>query len=129
MIANCVSVPSDTKFNTSTTLTMDASYAIPAPQALGQSPFFYYTPDPKPDHRQHGHFSPHPNGHPSTQMQQFNQMNGAPNTPVYSRPSSSCSQPQMTVSAVPQATLKSAMMSTTSPRPVFQKPAILVQDH
>src|SRR5437762_13605273 len=103
---------------------MDASYAIPAPQALGQSPFFYYTPDPKSDHRQHGHFSPHPSGLPSSQMQQFNQMNIAPNTPAYSRPSSSCSQPQMAMSAFNQAALKSAMTPTASPRSAFQKPAI-----
>jgi hypothetical protein len=117
-------IQNQSPFITTFFVTMDTSYAIPTTQALGQSPFFYYTPDPKPDHRQHGHFSPHPNGHPSSQMQQFNQqMNGQPNTPAYSRPSSSCSQVQM------QSALKSTMMSMASPQPVFQKPAILVQDH
>jgi len=32
----------------------------PYPPVMGPSPFFYYNPDPHPDHRQHGHFSPHP---------------------------------------------------------------------
>lgn len=31
---------------------------------MGQSSFYYYNPDPSNDHRQHGHFSPHPSaGH------------------------------------------------------------------
>lgn len=31
---------------------------------MGQSPFFYYNPDPSPENRQHGHFTPHPTGMP-----------------------------------------------------------------
>lgn len=32
---------------------------------MGQSPFFYYNPEPSPEHRQHGHFSAHlPQQHP-----------------------------------------------------------------
>lgn len=31
---------------------------------MGQSPFFYYNPDPSPENRQHGHFTPHPHGLP-----------------------------------------------------------------
>ncbi|KXS95106.1 hypothetical protein AC578_7426, partial [Pseudocercospora eumusae] len=30
---------------------------------MGQSPFFYYNPEPSPDNKQHGHFTPHPH-HP-----------------------------------------------------------------
>ena len=32
--------------------------------SMGQSSFYYYNPEPSNDHRQHGHFSPHPSaGH------------------------------------------------------------------
>lgn len=39
---------------------MEAQYSAP----MGQSPFFYYNPDPHPEHRQHGHFTPHPHQGP-----------------------------------------------------------------
>lgn len=31
---------------------------------MAQSAFFYYSPDPSPETRQHGHFTPHPHGMP-----------------------------------------------------------------
>jgi C2H2 transcription facotor len=103
---------------------MDSSYAHP--QVMGQSPFFYYNPDPKPDNRQHGHFSQHPSNiqvpmyHPHVQPM--------PSTPIYSRPNSSCSQPPMHPHMY-NAGFQPHMTPMASPRPMYQKPTILIQDH
>jgi len=101
------------------------SYA--QPQAMGQSPFFYYNPDPKPDNRQHGHFSQHPNHvqqvpvyHPHVQPM--------PSTPIYSRPNSSCSQPLMQPKMY-NSGFPTNMTPMASPRPMYQKPTILIQEH
>ncbi|TVY80650.1 C2H2 finger domain transcription factor sebA [Lachnellula suecica] len=105
---------------------MDSSYSHP--QSMGPSPFFYYTPDPKPDNRQHGHFSQQPSHvqvpvyHP--QMYQTPQM---PSTPIYSRPNSSCSQPPM--QPVFHTGYAANMTPMASPRPMYQKPTILIQEH
>lgn len=99
---------------------MDASYP------MGQSPFFYYNPDPKSDNRQHGHFSQQPSNMAgpvySQQMQQMQQM---PSTPIYSRPNSSGSQPPMMFNPGYAAN----MTQMVSPRPMYHKPTILIQDH
>lgn len=102
---------------------MDSTYQHP--QVMGQSPFFYYNPDPKPDNRQHGHFSQHPNVqvpvyHPHVQPM--------PSTPIYSRPTSSCSQPPMSAQIYNQ-NFQHTMTPMASPRPLYQKPTILIQDH
>jgi hypothetical protein len=100
---------------------MDSSY--PHAQAMGQSPFFYYNPDPKSDNRQHGHFSQHPS---NVQVPVYHQQ--MPSTPIYSRPNSSCSQPQMQ----PQMYHTGYPVNVTpmaSPRPMYQRPTILIQDH
>ncbi|KAK2610628.1 hypothetical protein N8I77_004043 [Diaporthe amygdali] len=81
-----------------------------AQQAMAPA-FFYYSPDPNPENRHHGHFIPHPqpqshHAHPYAhhavpqQMQMFPQVPVLPSTPLpstpgFSRPSSSCSQPPM----------------------------------
>ena len=104
--------------------TMDSTYVQPPP-VMGQSPFFYYNPDPKPDNRQHGHFSPHPN----IQVQTYHPLvHPVPSTPNYSRPSSSCSQPPMPMQVF-NASLQSSMTPMASPRPLYQKPTILIQEH
>jgi len=108
---------------------MDSSY--PHAQSMGQSPFFYYNPDPKPDNRQHGHFSQHPSNiqiqvpvyHPHMQ-----QMQPMPSTPIYSRPNSSCSQPPMQQQMY-HGGYQTNMTPMASPRPLYQKPTILIQEH
>lgn len=35
-------------------------YSAQSTPPMGQSPFFYYSPDPSPETRQHGRFTPHP---------------------------------------------------------------------
>lgn len=100
---------------------MDASFQHA--QAMGQSPFFYYNPDPKSDNRQHGHFSQQPSNVGGTVYSQHVQ--GMPSTPIYSRPNSSGSQPQMLFNAGFSAN----MTPMVSPRPMYHKPTILIQDH
>lgn len=101
---------------------MDSAYHH---QAMAQSPFFYYNPDPKPDNRQHGHFSTHPN----VQMPMYHQqVHTLPSTPIYSRPTSSCSQPPMPMQMYSNA-YHGSMTPMASPRPMYQKPTILIQEH
>lgn len=112
---------------------MESTNSVHPPQASGQSPFFYYNPDPHPEHRQHGHFSPHPSGVPNNyQLQHFppqiyNQevMMQAPPQILYSRPSSSDShfyaQPKTPFS------MQSAVTPMASPRPLTQKSTFLSQ--
>jgi hypothetical protein len=106
---------------------MDSSYSHP--QAMGQSPFFYYNPDPKPDNRQHGHFSQHPSNMHQVQVPMYHQhVQPMPSTPIYSRPNSACSQPPMQQQMF-NAHFHPNMTPMASPRPMYQKPTILVQDH
>jgi hypothetical protein len=91
-------------------------------QAMGQSPFFYYNPDPKSDTRQHGHFSQQPNNMAGPVYQQVQHMQQMHTTPIYSRPNSSGSQPQMMFNPGFPANM-------ISPRPMYHKPTILIQDH
>jgi C2H2 transcription facotor len=62
--------------------------------AMGPAPFYYYTPEPSPENRQHGHFSQHPalQQLQPQQQQLYPVVPTVPSTPVYSRPSSSSSQ-------------------------------------
>lgn len=96
------------------------------PQIMGQSPFFYYNPDPKPDTRQHGHFSQQPT---SVQIPMYHpQMPQLPSTPIYSRPSSSCSQPPMHPMQMYNMGYQINLTPMASPRPMYQKPTILIQE-
>ena len=92
---------------------------------MGQSPFFYYNPDPKSDTRQHGHFSQHPTVQFPVYHQQLQAM---PSTPIYSRPNSSSSQPPMQAKTF-NSGFPSSVTPMASPRPMYQKPTILIQDH
>lgn len=106
---------------------MDSSY--PFAQVIGQpSPFFYYNPDPKPDNRQHGHFSQQPSV-PMPMHYHFQPMHAMqpiPSTPIYSRPDSASSQPPMPIY---NQAYQMNMTPMASPRPMYQKPTILIQDH
>jgi hypothetical protein len=103
---------------------MDSSYQ--QAQTMGQSPFFYYNPDPKPDNRQHGHFSQQPS---NMQIPAYHpQMQIMPSTPIYSRPNSSCSQPPMHPQMF-NVGFPANMTPMASPQPMYQKPTFLIQDH
>ena len=96
---------------------MEGSYSMHPAQAMN-SHFFYYNPDTaKENARQHGHFTAHPSGQQLQTMQ--------PQQMVFQRPSSANSQ----TTSYPQQTAYANQMLTpvASPRPMYQKPAILVQ--
>ncbi|CAL3962033.1 unnamed protein product [Diplocarpon coronariae] len=101
-------------------------------QTMGQTPFFYYTPDPKPDNRQHGHFSQQPNNiHVNVQVPMYYpQMQPVPSTAIYSRPCSAGSQPPMQ-SQMFSSGYPATLTTTASPRPLYhqQKPTIILQEH
>ncbi|KAH8885145.1 hypothetical protein GQ53DRAFT_660560 [Thozetella sp. PMI_491] len=102
---------------------------------MAPASFFYYSPDPNPENRQHGHFTSHP-GPQFHQFQYQQQLHHQqllptvpvlPSTPIYSRPSSSCSQPPMqhpkAFSSVP-----SSMTPMASPQPMtHMRPTIMLE--
>jgi C2H2 transcription facotor len=92
-------------------------------QFPSQAPFFYYNPDPSPENRQHGHFTPHPHGLPMPVPGQEAMPIYAQN--MYQRPSSSCSQ--VPYPPMPHQYAPHMMTPVQSPQPVYQKPTILVQ--
>ncbi|KAI1818483.1 hypothetical protein GGS20DRAFT_596244 [Poronia punctata] len=61
---------------------------------MGQASFFYYTPDPNPENRQHGHFRQHPGFQQMQQQHMYPVVPTLPSTPIYSRPNSSSSSQQ-----------------------------------
>jgi hypothetical protein len=84
------------------------------PSQAMQSPFFYYNPDPQGETaRQHGHFTPHPSGQPTFQPQSI----------YCQRPTSAQSH-----MSYPHTAYASQMLTpVASPRPIYQKPTILIQ--
>ena len=103
---------------------MDPSFSHA--QGIGQSPFFYYNPDPKSDNRQHGHFSQQPSNMAGLVYSQH--LQAMPATPIYSRPNSSGSQPPMQPPMF-NSGFPANMTPMVSPRPMYHKPTILIQDH
>ena len=104
--------------------TMEGPYAVHPQQFVGQSPFFYYTPDPNPENRQHGHFTQQPHGlayPPHTLRSQD------PVALYTQRPSSASSQTHY--AQMPQYAHQGIMTPVQSPQPLYQKPTILVHPH
>ncbi|KAI9724555.1 MAG: hypothetical protein M1812_000623 [Candelaria pacifica] len=111
---------------------MENAYAIHPSQGLSQSPFFYYNPEPHPQHRQHGHFSPHPRGLPSNaqlhHIQQLQNQEAAmvmASNVVYSRPASSSSQRAIGSPMTLSPSYTAPQMA--SPMPIYHKPTIRIQ--
>jgi C2H2 transcription facotor len=107
------------------------------PQAMAPASFYYYSPDPNPENRQHGHFTAHPgyqqhqlqlqhqHPHPHQlpqQMPLYPVVPTLPSTPIYSRPSSSCSQPPMHPKAY-----SAVLPMVASPQPITHKPTIVLE--
>ena len=95
---------------------------------MGQSPFFYYNPDPSPENRQHGHFTAHPHGLPMAivpsspeHMMPYQQQMYQP------RPLSSGPPPMHYHPQVPQYVSQAMLTPAASPRAQHQKPTILLQ--
>jgi hypothetical protein len=102
---------------------MEGAYAVHPQQFVGQSPFFYYTPDPNPENRQHGHFTQQPRGLPVPHLLPSQ---GQDAVALYSqRPSTACSQAH---AAMAQYTHRGIMTPVQSPQPMYQKPQILVHE-
>ncbi|KAI0483199.1 hypothetical protein GGR56DRAFT_686440 [Xylariaceae sp. FL0804] len=98
------------------------------PAQMGPAPFFYYTPDPNPETRHHGHFSQHPGFqqvHPQQhQPQMLPVVPTLPSTPIYSRPNSSCSQQAMPTKVF--NTVPHNLTPAASPQQVVQRPGLMV---
>ncbi|KAK8177335.1 hypothetical protein IWX90DRAFT_15522 [Phyllosticta citrichinensis] len=107
---------------------MDSPFA-PQPHMMGQSPFFYYNPDPSSETRQHGHFTPHPYGQPFPS--QF-QLGSTPDNMIptsnmcYGRPSSSSSSQSTCMSTMSRPYHGQMMTPVASPQPMHQKPTLLM---
>ena len=99
-----------------------ASTTANAPQNMGQSPFFYYNPEPHADHRQHGHFTPQPK-QDGVQAHQLQQQWYHQQMMYYGQPP--MMYPQLP-SSVPTMHQKSGPPMTT-PRPIQHRPAALYQ--
>lgn len=96
-----------------------------ASQTMSPASFYYYSPDPNPENRQHGHFVQQPQ---QQQMPMFPIVPTLPSTPMYSRPSSSCSQQQQQLMQPRAVTsIPSNMTPVASPQPVCQKPTIVLE--
>lgn len=97
-------------------------YASHATPPMAQSSFFYYSPDPKPETRQHGHFTPHPIGMPM--MPESPEYVMPYQQPIFPRPSSSGHQMPL---AAQHAYISHAMLTpVASPRAHSSKPTILL---
>lgn len=102
---------------------MDSSQTM-HPQAMCQSSFFYYNPEPSAEHRQLGHFTPHPAAvqdgismHPYQQQTYYPDMMLQGQEPMM-YPHLPSSGPQMYMQRKP-------ILAMTSPRPT--KPSFLYQ--
>ncbi|KAK5112938.1 hypothetical protein LTR62_003760 [Meristemomyces frigidus] len=104
---------------------------------MAQSPFFYYNPEPSPETKQHGHFTPHPQGMPMpvlpsspdfmiVQQHQHQQQQQQQHQQIYyPRPQSA--HAMMHYNPAPAYISQAMLTPAASPRPHSQKPTILVQ--
>ncbi|KAK4170115.1 hypothetical protein QBC43DRAFT_584 [Cladorrhinum sp. PSN259] len=91
------------------------------PQAIAPA-FFFYSPDPNPEGRQHGRFIPQPH---QQQMAMLPVVAPLPSTPMYSRPGSSSSQHQLFSKPFTSAPmLPSTLTPLASPQPINYRPMI-----
>ncbi|KAK5173357.1 uncharacterized protein LTR77_002038 [Saxophila tyrrhenica] len=102
-------------------------YSAQTTPPMAQSPFFYYNPDPSPETRQHGHFTPHPHSHglPMPMLPSSPEHMMAYHQPMYQRPHSAGAhmqyqQPPMQYIAHPMLT------PAASPRAQHHKPSIMM---
>ncbi|KAL2018882.1 hypothetical protein VTK56DRAFT_307 [Thermocarpiscus australiensis] len=90
--------------------------------------FFFYSPDPSPEGRQHGRFIPQQQALFQQQMPLLPIVPTLPSTPVYSRPGSSCSQPPLPSQRLTSGpVVPSTLTQVVSPLPVAaHKPTIVL---
>jgi len=94
---------------------------------MAPASFFYYSPDPNPETRHHGHFIQQHPQHPQ-QMPVYPVVPTLPSTPIYSRPNSSSSQPAPIQHQQHRhfAGMPSHMTPMASPQPMAHKPTIVL---
>ena len=103
-------------------------YAAQTTPPMAQSPFFYYNPDPSPETRQHGHFTPHPHGLPMAVVPSSpeHMMGYAhPHPQMYQRPHSAGLPVQY--QHAPAYMSQAMLTPAASPRAQHHKPTILLQ--
>lgn len=109
---------------------MDSSNQIHPPQVLGHPSFFYYNPDFNADHRQHGHFSPHPTAvQDDVQFQQQGyqqEVIHGQSQKMYPRRLSSGSP--IYLQSKPPHAIQQNLIPMVSPRPMHQRPSFLGQE-
>ncbi|KAH6690391.1 cutinase G-box binding protein [Plectosphaerella plurivora] len=95
---------------------------------MGHAPFYFYTPDSRPDSRHHGHFQQlHPQ-QVMCQMPMYPMVPTLPSTPIYSRPNSSCSQQAPGAPPTLYSNGPGVMTPVASPQPAASyKPTILLE--
>lgn len=100
---------------------MESTHNVPGHRGHGQSPFFYYNPEP-------GHFSPHPSaGHEGTQMHPFHHQAYQAGMMAHGQPQMFYARPPSSGSSIylPPKTLMALQPHNTplaSPRPMYQRP-------
>jgi len=94
-------------------------------QVMAPAAFFYYSPDPNPENRQHGHFTQHPS---MQQMPIFPVVPVLPSTPICSRPGSSCSQPPVQMpNSFTSVPAQLTPRASPQPQAMHQKPVIVLE--
>lgn len=97
--------------------------------------FYHYSPESNQDHRQQAYYAPHPamqhhqqhqHQHQRQQMGMFPIVPTLPSTPIYSRPSSSGSQPPMHKSFTGVLGMPATLTPMASPQPITHKPAMMM---
>lgn len=108
---------------TERTAAMEYAHQMSPP--MGQAPFFYYNPDPSPETRQHGHFTPHPHGLPMAVVTSSPEHMMQYHSHMYQRPHSAGASIQY--QSAPAYVSQAMLTPAASPRLQHHKPTILVQ--
>ena len=99
-------------------------YAAHTTPPMAQSPFFYYSPNPSPENRQHGHFTPHPHGLPMAVVPSSPEHMMAYHPHMYQRPQSAGIPLQY--QHVPAYMSQAMLTPAASPRAQHHKPTIFL---
>ncbi|KXL51385.1 hypothetical protein M433DRAFT_227 [Acidomyces richmondensis BFW] len=100
-------------------------YVHHATPPMGPSPFYYYNPDPSPETRQHGHFTPHPHGVAMAVVSSNPEHMMHYAQPMYPRPPSA--DASLHYQSAPAYMSQAMLTPAASPRLQHHKPTILVQ--
>ena len=99
-------------------------YAAHTTPPMAQSPFFYYNPDPSPENRQHGHFTPHPHGLPMAVLPSSPEYMMGYHQQMYQRPLSAGAP--VHYQHAPAYVSQAMLTPVASPRAQHHKPTFLL---